>query len=98
MLTEQGLSQLLAWQTGLIDLNDRTLGEALEEFSRYQPIDNFKFQDEALRAFRGVGGEIQSTHLIDFLDGLERICHIHYTVTKGADGNTVITLSRRRKH
>jgi transmembrane sensor len=96
MLTEQGLSQLLAWQSGQIDLNGRTLGEALEEFSRYQPIENFKFQDETLRALH-VGGLLQSTHLTDFLDYLQRI-QIHHTVTKGADGNTVITLSRRQKH
>ena len=92
-LTEQGLSQLLAWQTGLIDLNGRTIGEALEEFSRYQPIENFKFQDEALRALRA-GGLLQSTSLNDFLDSLEPVYQIHHTVTKGADGNTVITLSR----
>jgi transmembrane sensor len=96
MLTEQRLSQLLAWQTGFIDLTDRPLGEALEEFSRYQPIKTFKFQDETLRAFH-VGGLLQSTHLTDFLVTLERI-QIHHAVKKDADGNTVITISRRQKH
>jgi ferric-dicitrate binding protein FerR (iron transport regulator) len=97
MLTEHGLSQLLAWQRGRIDLTGRTLIEALEELSRYQPIENFRFQDETLRAFR-VGGELESTHLMDFLDALERLDHIHHTAKMGADGNTVITLSRRQKH
>lgn len=96
-LTEQGLSRLLAWQTGRIDLNDRTLGEALDEFSRYQPIEKFKFQDEALRAIH-IGGDLQATHLSDFLAVLEAAYHLHHAETTDADGNTVITLSRRQKH
>ena len=94
-LTDQGLSQLLAWRRGRIDLNGRTLSEALEEFSRYQPIETFNIQDKALRAFK-VGGLLESTNLMDFLDALEFRYHIHHTLKSGADGKTVVTLSRQR--
>ena len=93
-LTEQGLAQLLAWRQGRIDLTGRTLGEALNEFSRYQPIAGFNYSDKSLSEIR-VGGDMEFNHLDDFLDALEREFHIHHTIT-GTGGNTVITLSRQR--
>jgi ferric-dicitrate binding protein FerR (iron transport regulator) len=95
-LSESKLSQRLAWQGGRIHLTGLTLGEALEEFSRYQPIQKFNFQDEALGKIP-VGGELESTDLQDFLKSLEDVAHIHYTIT-GSGGDTVVTLSRQQKH
>jgi transmembrane sensor len=93
-LTEDGLSQLMAWREGRIDLDGMTLGEALAEFSRYQPIAKFRYSDESLSKIR-VGGYIESTHLDDFLVAVEHEFHIQHTIT-GTDGDTVVTLSRQR--
>jgi transmembrane sensor len=93
-LTKQRLSQLLAWHGGLIDLNGTTLREALEEFSRYQPIRRFSYSDKLLSEIR-VGGIMGFTHLDDFLSSLERGFDIHHTITT-IDGNTVVILSRQR--
>ena len=93
-LTEQGLAQLQTWRRGRIDLTGRTLSEALNEFSRYQPIARFNYSDKSLSEIR-VGGDMEFNHLDDFLEALEREFHIHHTIT-GTGGNTVITLSRQR--
>jgi ferric-dicitrate binding protein FerR (iron transport regulator) len=94
VLTEQRLSQLLAWHQGRLDLTERTLGEALDEFSRYQPISKFSYSDKSLSEIR-VGGDMGFANLDDFLAALEHEFHIHHTKT-GTDGNTVVTLSRQR--
>ena len=94
-LTEDGLAQLLAWQRGRIDLNGRTLRDALTEFARYQPVDRFNIPERSLRDFR-VGGELDATSLKDFLDTLEFLHHIHHSVATTADGKVSITLSRQR--
>jgi ferric-dicitrate binding protein FerR (iron transport regulator) len=94
VLTEQRLSQLLAWRRGRLDLTARTLPEALGEFSRYQPISRFSYSDKSFNELR-VGGNMGVTNLDDFLDALEREFHIYHTKTS-ADGNTVVTLSRQR--
>jgi transmembrane sensor len=93
-LTEERLSQLLAWREGRIDLNARTLAEALEEFSRYQPIAKFIYSDKSISKIR-VGGSMEFTNLDGFLAALENTFHIYHTTT-GTDGNTVIILSRQR--
>jgi len=93
-LNEQRLSQLLAWQRGRIDLNGRTMGEALEEFSRYQPISKFNYTDPSIRALR-VGGNLEFAHLDDFLAAIEHEFHIHHTIT-GSEGSAVVSLSRER--
>jgi len=94
-LTEQRLSQLLSWQRGRLDLNRMTLEQALAEFSRYQPIDTFRYQDPSLRSIR-MGGELGATNLMDFLDSLEHVFNIHHIVTKGSDGKTLVTFSGPR--
>jgi ferric-dicitrate binding protein FerR (iron transport regulator) len=96
VLTEQRLSQLLAWHQGRLDLTERTVGEALDEFARYQPISKFSYSDKSLSQIR-VGGDMGFTHLDDFLAALEHEFHIHHTTT-GTDGNTVVTLSRQRNN
>jgi transmembrane sensor len=94
-LTEQSLAQLLAWQRGRIELTNRPLTDALQEFARYQPIQQFNIQDKDLRRLR-MGGELEATHLMDFLDSLARLYGIQHTLTMGPDGQTVVTLSRPR--
>jgi ferric-dicitrate binding protein FerR (iron transport regulator) len=91
-LSESRLAQILAYQRGRIDLTDRTLEEALEEFSRYQPITRFEYSD------RSIGKLIVNTNL-DFtdLDGLLTALQQEFKVyhTKAGTGtDTVVTLSR----
>jgi transmembrane sensor len=93
-LTEQGLNQFMAWQQGRIDLTDKSLSEAMQEFSRYQSID-FSFQDREMRQLH-VGGLIQTTQLSDFLDSLSSVYGIHHTLTPGPDGKTVVSLTWQR--
>ena len=93
-LTEQRLAQMLAWQRGRIDLNGRTMGEALDEFSRYQPISKFNYSDPSIRAIR-VGGNMEFASLNDFLAVIEHEFHIHHTVAS-TDGYAVVTLSLER--
>ncbi len=93
-LTEQRLAQLLAWQRGRIDLNDRTMGEALDEFSRYQPISQFNYSDPSIRTIR-VGGNMEFASLNDFLAVIEHEFHIHHKITS-TDGYAVVTLSSER--
>ena len=95
-LTEQDRSQLMAWQRGRIDLTNKPLSEALEEFARYQPIEEFNFQDKKLRQLR-VGGELEATHLMDFLDSLTKIYGIEHTLTRGSNGQTVVNLWRKQQ-
>jgi len=95
-LTEQGLSQFMAWQRGEVDLTNKPLWEVLRELSRYQPTDStFVLQDKEMRQMR-LGGRLESTHMGDFLVWLEREHGIRHAVTGGSNGKTVITLSRRR--
>ena len=93
-LNEQRLAQLLAWQRGRIDLNGRTMVEALDEFSRYQSISTFNYSDPAIRAIR-VGGNMEFASLKDFLAVIEHEFHIHHTITS-TDGYAVVTLSLER--
>jgi transmembrane sensor len=94
-LAEADLSQLMAWQEGLIDLNGKTLREALAEFSRYQPVEKVSIPERALRDVR-VGGIFQVASLSDFLDSLEHTRQLHHVVTKGADGYMAITVTRQQ--
>lgn len=94
-LTENGLSQVMAWQRGRIDLTGRRLDEVLEEFARYQPIERFHFQDELLREVR-MGGELETTNLKDFLDTLKALNGIQYSLTRDPDGQMTVNLSRRQ--
>jgi ferric-dicitrate binding protein FerR (iron transport regulator) len=55
----------------------------------------FKIQDKDLRRLR-MGGELEATHLMDFLDSLATLYGIQHTLTVGPDGQTVVTLSRPR--
>ena len=91
-LSDEELSQRLAWQQGRIDLNGLTLAEATEEFSRYQPATRFRYSDLSLRQIR-VGGSMDVGSLDDFLMLLEHELHIRHTITQTGD-ETVITLSR----
>src|SRR5882757_6695866 len=93
-LSEQQLSQLLAWQRGQIDLDNSTLDAALEEFSRYQPATRFRYSDRSFSEIH-LSGVFESTNLVDFLAALEWGFDISHTTTRsGAD--TLITLSRQR--
>ena len=94
-LAKEDLSQLMAWQEGLIDLNGKTLREALAEFSRYQPVEKVSIPERALRNVR-VGGIFQVANLLDFLDSLEHTRQLHHVVTTGADGSMVITVTRQQ--
>ena len=93
-LTEERLSQLLAWRQGRIDLAGMQLGAALGQLSRYH-IERFEFADETLSRTR-VGGSVDCAHLDDFLSLLEIEFGIHHKTTTGADGLPVITLWRAR--
>jgi ferric-dicitrate binding protein FerR (iron transport regulator) len=95
-LTEQGLSQFMAWQRGEVDLTNKPLWEVLRELARYQPTDStFVLQDKEMRRMR-LGGRLESTHMGDFLVWLEREHGIRHSITGGPNGTTVITLSRPR--
>ena len=93
-LSDLQLSQRLAWRKGRIDLTELTLGEALDEFSRYQPDTSFEYSDKSLSHIR-VAGSMGSGRLDDFLYALEHEFHIRHTITKTGE-DTVITLSRQR--
>jgi ferric-dicitrate binding protein FerR (iron transport regulator) len=84
----------MAWQQGRIDLTDKSLSEAMQEFARYHSID-FSFQDKEMRQLR-VGGLVQTTQLSDFLDLLSSVYGIHHTLTAGPDGKTVVSLTWQR--
>jgi transmembrane sensor len=94
-LTEDGLSQLMAWQRGWINLNGRTISEAFTEISRYQSIKKVSIPDKALRSHK-IGGEIRATSLMDFLDYLHAVHGVNYVLTTDAEGKMTVTLSRRR--
>lgn len=94
-LNEDEVVQLLAWKRGRIDLNGRTLRDALTEFSRYLPIDRFIIPERSLRDFQ-VGGELDALNLKDFLDTLEVVHHIHHTITTAADGKMTVTLFHKQ--
>ena len=94
-LAKADLSQLMAWQEGLIDLNGKTLREALAEFSRYQPVGKVSIPERTLRDIR-VGGIFQVANLLDFLDSLEHTRQLHHMVSKGADGYMAITVTRQQ--
>lgn len=92
-LNEQRLTQMLAWQKGRIDLNGRSLDEALTEFSRYQPVTRFKYADNSIGKIT-VGGSMEFTNLNDFLQAVEHEFHVKYAITE-VNGNQVVYLSRR---
>jgi transmembrane sensor len=93
-LTDQGLSQFMAWQRGELDLTNMPLWEVLRELSRYQPTEStFILQDKDMRQLR-LGGLLKSTNMRDVLDWLEHEHGIRHKDTRGANGKTVITLSR----
>jgi transmembrane sensor len=94
-LSESGVSQLLAWQEGRIDLNGLTLSAALAELSRYRAKTICRFSDRSVAEIR-LGGNVDVEQLDDFLALLERLFQIHHTTQVAADGSTVITLSRTR--
>jgi len=94
-LGEHRLSQLLAWQRGRIDLNGRTLRDALQELSRYWPDSRFECPP-SLEHF-AVGGDIEVKNLEGFLEALELEFDIHYTRAV-VGGKTVITLLPPLKH
>jgi len=95
LLTEQGLSQLLAWLSGKVDLTNKPLSGALEELARYQPTEEtFVYQDKDVRQMR-IGGLVLSTNMDDFLDWLALKHSIQHKRTTNAHGGVVITLSRR---
>lgn len=89
-LTEQGLSQLLAWREGRIALDGRRLGDALEQFGRYH-VEKLKIADKALSRLQ-LGGNMDCAHLDDFLQTLQHQFNIHHTIAADADGTPVITL------
>lgn len=94
-LGEEDLIRLTAWQQGRIDLNGKTLRDALTEFSRYNPIGKISIPDPSLRDLP-VGGEFLVNNFMDFLDSLEYTKQIHHVVTKGADGQMSISITRQR--
>ena len=86
LLTEQGLSQLLAWQSGKVDLTGKPLFSALDELGRYQPTEvTFAYQDKDMRQMR-IGGLVVSTNMDDFLDWLALKHGIQHKRTSGAHG------------
>ena len=93
-LTEQGLTQRLAWQRGRIGVTGLSLDEAFSELGRYQRIDVVDIKDPALRKVR-LGGEIDTSGLKDFLRSLEVLYRVHSNIETAADGKTTVTLSRR---
>ena len=93
-LTEQDLSQLLAWHRGRIDLNNRTLSNALAEFSRYQRIDAISIRDPSLRNLH-LGGELDTSSLKDFLQYLTKEHDVRAQLLTAADGKKTVTLSRQ---
>jgi len=92
-LTEENLSQLMAWQQGSIILNGRTVTEAFAEFSRYQAIKKVIIPDKALRSLK-VGGNIKATSVRDFLDYLHAVHGLTYSITRDAEGKMTVILSR----
>ena len=94
-LAKEDLYRLTAWQQGRIDLNGKTLRDALTEFSRYHPIDKISIPDRSLRNLP-VGGEFLIANFGDFLDSLEYTKQIHHVVTKDADGRMSIIVTRER--
>lgn len=96
-LTESGLTQLMAWQRGRIDITSLTLRQALDQFKRYQPIGIFQFESESLAAIRMVDGELDATNLMGFLITVESVYKVHYNITVGPDGNAVVKLWRQRE-
>jgi ferric-dicitrate binding protein FerR (iron transport regulator) len=93
-LTETRLAQMLAWKKGRIDLNGRSLEEALSEFSRYQSVTRFKYADSSIGKII-VGGSMEFTNLDDFLQAVQHEFHVHYRITY-VDGDQVVRLSRQR--
>jgi len=93
-LSAAGLSQLLSWLKGAIDLTGSTIGLALEELSRYQPAMKLEYSDPDV-ALIPVDGYVRSDDLSGFLETLKHGFHIRYTITHHGD-ETVVTLSRRR--
>jgi transmembrane sensor len=94
-LAQEDLNRLTAWQQGRIDLNGKTLRDALVEFSRYHPIEKVSIPDRTLRDLH-VGGEFLVDNFMDFLDSLEYTRQIHHVVEKGADGRMTVTVTRER--
>jgi transmembrane sensor len=96
-LSERQLTQLQLWEKGRIDLEGLTLGEALEEFSRYQAGVTFKFAESSIRDLRVFGGQIEANQLDAFLLWLDLRRQIHHTISRSSDGTTVVTFYRKRK-
>jgi transmembrane sensor len=94
-LAQEDLYGLTAWQQGRIDLNGKTLRDALVEFSRYHPIEKVSIPDRTLRDLH-VGGEFLVANFMDFLDSLEYTQQIHHDIKKGADGRMIVTVTRER--
>jgi len=94
-LAQDDLYQQTAWQQGRIDLNGKTLRDALAEFSRYHPIEKINIPDRTLRDIH-VGGEFLVSNFTDFLDSLEYSQQVHHEVKKGADGRMTVTVTRER--
>jgi len=91
-LSEERLSQLVAWKHGYIDLSQRTLGEALDEFSRYQPVAHFKYSDKSIGQIV-VTGNMEFGDLDGFLAALQHEFQIDHA-KEGTGTDTVVTLSR----
>jgi len=95
-LDEDQLVQLLAWSEGWIDLNGRTLNEALADFPRYMPNHEFIVKDTQLRGLK-LDGSMKFNQLSDFLAALHREFAVEATIIERSDGVTVVTLSRAKK-
>jgi len=94
-LSAAGMSQLLAWRKGMIDLTGRSLDETLHEFARYQPPTlEFNYPPEIGRMVV-IGGEVDATDLKGFLHTLEYAFGVDVRISERG-GKTVVTLSHHR--
>lgn len=88
------LERRLAWVNGNIFFQGETLGEAVEEFNRYN-WRKLKVADPAISRLQ-LGGEFETTNLDGFVDALNRLYGIRATIIGDPGSRDAIIELRRR--
>jgi ferric-dicitrate binding protein FerR (iron transport regulator) len=87
---EQGM-RLVAWRQNRIVLTGLSLAEAAYEMSRYNAV-KFVIRDPAVAALR-TGGNVNATHVEEFLDIIRRRLDVVSTAEATRSGVRVIALT-----
>jgi transmembrane sensor len=85
------IQRMTAWTSGYVQLDNRTLGEVLAEFQRYEHV-AFSIKDPEILKLK-FGGTFATSNLNGFLDSISVAC-VRYSSSRKAPDQRLITLTR----